>query len=199
MRSIIPAAFSRASSASINPYRPTVARFGSPPGVRACATNTLRPVAWTRIPNPGSSLSQNTAEARSTLRRSMVLLLSLTAPMGGNPSLHAGRQWRSPGPGSFPSPGDRTGVRSSGKPSDFGSANRSSNRNRLMSFRCPRRLSPVPSRGLYPTCGENTTSMITVSYHPIDHESPQTLPLVHRADNCCFVCRENRSRAEHEG
>ena len=90
-------------------YRPTVARFGSPPGVRAWATKSLRPVAWTRIPNPGSSLSQNTAEARSTVRRSMVLLLSFTVPMRGNPSLLAGRGQSGPGRGSFPSAGDRTG------------------------------------------------------------------------------------------
>jgi len=146
-------------------YRPTVARFGSPPGVRAWATNTLRPVAWTRIPNPASSLSQKTAEARSTVRRSMVLLFSLTAPMSRNPSLvqeHGGAVWF---------PGDRAGFRRSGKPSDFRSANRSSNRNRLMSNHCPHRLSLDPSWGLYPTCGENTTSMITVNYHPIDHKN----------------------------
>ena len=187
MRSIMPAAFSRASSASMSSYRPTVARLGSPPGVRAWATNSLRPVACTRIPNPGSSLSQNTADARSTLRRSMVRLLSFTAPMGGNSPLVGGLGRSSHGPGSSPYTGGRKHVRGSGRPTNIRSANRSSFRNRPKSFRCPRRLSPVPSWGLYPTCGENTISIITVCYHPIEHIRSNMRPVVPRAENCYIV------------
>ena len=83
IRSIISAALRRASSAVMSTDRPIVARFGRPPGVRAWATKILRPVAWTLMPNPGSSRSQNTLSPRSTESASMVLLLSLTAPTAG--------------------------------------------------------------------------------------------------------------------
>ncbi len=59
----------------------------------------------TRMPNPGSSLSQNTLLPRSTVRPSIVLLFSLTVPKAASPApefrcRHDSKSvfnWKSPG------------------------------------------------------------------------------------------------------
>ena len=136
-------------------------------------------MAWTRVQFPGTSLSQKAADARSSVKRSMVLF---TAPMRGSPSLVAGHGRSGSGPGSFLPPGDRAGFRNSGKPTNFPSADWSSNRYRMVSFRCPRHLSPDPSLVLYPTCRTTTPSVITVCQHPVDHKNPRTSSLVRCAE-----------------